>query len=45
MHCYIPTDSLKGWTYVGDDGMPKRACQIDCDEDDYYFLNCGNVEP
>lgn len=38
MHCYIPTDSLNGWTYVGDDGMPKRARQIECDEDDCYLF-------
>lgn len=38
MHCYIPSDSLNGWIYVGDDGTLKNAMQIECDEDDFYLF-------
>lgn len=38
MHCYIPSDSLNGWIYVGDDAPPKHALQMECDEDDCYLF-------
>jgi hypothetical protein len=38
VHCYVPSDSLDGWIYVGDGDVPKYARQIECDEDDCFIF-------
>jgi hypothetical protein len=36
--CYIPDDSLDGWTYAGDEHVPRHAHQLECDEDDCFLF-------
>lgn len=38
VHCYVPSDSLGGWIYMGDSENPKRAQQISCEEEDRFLF-------
>ena len=38
VHCYLPSDSLGEWIYVGDGDNPKRAQQISCEEEDCFLF-------
>lgn len=37
-HCYVPSDSLGGWIYMGDGENPKHAQQISCEEEDCFLF-------
>jgi hypothetical protein len=38
VHCYVPSDSLSGWIYMGDGESPERAQQIECEEEDNFLF-------
>ncbi len=38
VYCYLPSDSLGEWIYVGDGDNPKRAQQISCEEEDCFLF-------
>lgn len=38
VHCYLPSDSLGEWIYVGDGNNPRRAQQISCEEEDCFLF-------
>jgi hypothetical protein len=38
IHCYLPSDSLDGWIFVGDFDVTKKVQQIQCEQDDCYLF-------
>jgi hypothetical protein len=36
--CFLPTDSLGGWIFLGDSGAIRHAQQIETDEEDSYLF-------